>query len=237
MKNKIIILIIFLLFYLFLSQSIGMSSGLRNSIQLNEKQEHQVTVTLKLVQVHVSDKKGVPITDLEKSDFILYDNGQFKKITDFEKHFLVRSFKADEERTLDTQPVPKLEVHSRMNRKFFILIDLFRGRMSGLKKSKQAVLHFIDSRIQPSDELGVLTFSALKGLTLHSYLTTDHKKTREIIENLGIIRENPQEGPTLSKAVALAESEAGLGGMPLIPFSSGGDNPEVEFTKLTLANF
>jgi hypothetical protein len=50
--------------------------------------QHEVIVTLKLVQVYVVDPEGNPARDLEKSDFVLYDNGKLQNITDFEKHFL-----------------------------------------------------------------------------------------------------------------------------------------------------
>ena len=46
--------------------------------------EHEAVVTLKLVQVYVTDKKGNPIMDLELDDFELYDNGKIQKITGFD---------------------------------------------------------------------------------------------------------------------------------------------------------
>ena len=48
--------------------------------------QHEVTVTLKLVQVIVTDKEGNPVTDLRKEDFILFDNGREQVLTEFEKH-------------------------------------------------------------------------------------------------------------------------------------------------------
>ncbi|HCS47190.1 MAG TPA: hypothetical protein DIW61_02610, partial [Candidatus Aminicenantes bacterium] len=50
--------------------------------------QHEVTVTVKLVQIYVTDPEGNPARDLEISDFILYDNQKLQKITEFEKHFL-----------------------------------------------------------------------------------------------------------------------------------------------------
>jgi hypothetical protein len=38
--------------------------------------QHEVTVTLKLIQVTVTDKKGNPVSDLHKDEFVLYDNGK-----------------------------------------------------------------------------------------------------------------------------------------------------------------
>ena len=45
--------------------------------------QHEVTVTLKLIQVYVSDRDGNPVLDLTKDDFLLYDNGRPMTVTDF----------------------------------------------------------------------------------------------------------------------------------------------------------
>ena len=36
--------------------------------------KHEVTVTLKLIQVYVMDKAGNPITDLKLDEFTIFDN-------------------------------------------------------------------------------------------------------------------------------------------------------------------
>jgi len=152
-----------------------------------------VTVTLKLIQVFVTDGKGNPVTDLTQADFILYDNGRLKTITDFEKHLLLkREKKIDEkaeiepekkirEEVPETEPPPAREISSRMNRKFFLLLDMFKNDVVGMKNSKIAALHFIDTQVQPDDEVCVLSYSRDRGLILHEYLTTDHKKVREAL--------------------------------------------------------
>ena len=71
---------------LFNITSIG-SSVIREEDDQQELQQ-EVTVTLKLVQVYVTDKKGNPVTDLSQEDFELYDKGKLQKITDFEQHVL-----------------------------------------------------------------------------------------------------------------------------------------------------
>ena len=92
------------LFLLFLALSLQPNLQELNSGSLQEKAgqeelKHEVVVVLKLVQVYVTDKKGNPITDLEKSDFILYDNGNLQPVTDFERH----TFKPEKE-LKDTKP-------------------------------------------------------------------------------------------------------------------------------------
>ncbi len=65
---------------------------LENSSQAPQQEQHEVTVTLKLIQVYVPDKGGKSAMDLELEDFELFDNGKKKELTEFEKYRLsVRS--------------------------------------------------------------------------------------------------------------------------------------------------
>ena len=178
MKKKIF------LFLLLLALSLQPNLQELNSGSLQEKAgqeelKHEVVVVLKLVQVYITDKKGNPVTDLEKSDFILYDNGKLQTVTDFERHI----FKSEKE-LKDTKPDLTRKTSPMLNRKFFFLLDYSRNDVFGVTKSKNAALHFLDTKLQPSDEVGVLSYAALKGLILHEYLTTDHQKVRETINKM-----------------------------------------------------
>jgi hypothetical protein len=51
-----------------------------------EALQYEVTVSLKLVQVYVTDKNGQPVADLNKEDFIVLDDGKPVAVTDFERH-------------------------------------------------------------------------------------------------------------------------------------------------------
>ena len=162
------------------------------SLYANQRQEktqeltHEVVVTLKLVQVYVTDKKGNPMLDLKREDFLVYDNGKQKPITEFEIHIL--ALPAIEEKVQHeiiqetTLPAPR----KLMSRKFFLLFDFAYNNARGILKAKKAALHFIDTQLQPSDEVGLLSYSAIKSLTLHEYFTTDHKKVRKVAESFGI---------------------------------------------------
>ncbi|MHA1933431.1 MAG: VWA domain-containing protein, partial [Promethearchaeota archaeon] len=144
-----------------------------------------------MVRVYITDKKGNPVTDLEKSDFILYDNGKLKTVTDFEKHFLIKPEKKVEEEIAKTELPPAEDVASKMSRKFFLLLDIDRNSSAGISKSKKAALHFIDTQLQPTDEVGVFSYSFIRFLVLHQYLTSDHEKARVAIKK---IKEVPGEG-------------------------------------------
>jgi VWFA-related protein len=137
--------------------------------------QHEVSVTLKLVQVYVTGKGGQSVTDLSAGDFEVIDNGQSFPVTHFEKHFL------DIEETLAADvPTP------RMNRKFLFVFDFAFMDARGVLKSKNAALRFLDGQIRPTDEIGLITYSALRGLVLHEYLTMDHQRIRSMIDSLGL---------------------------------------------------
>ncbi len=154
--------------------------------------QYQVTVILKLVQVYVTDNRGNPVTDLTKDDFILSDNGKLQTITDFERHIMTLPSQKIEEKAEEevkeekkgAEPSPTPMPLSRMNRKFLLLLDLFQTDASGITRSKTAALHFIDTQLQPTDEVGVMTYTLNQGLVLNEYLTADHQKVREAIQKI-----------------------------------------------------
>ncbi len=139
---------------------------------------HEVSVTLKLIQVYVIDQEGKPVTDLAAADFELFDNGRRQTITEFEKHLLQPAGGK-------SAPPAQPSFVSKMNRKFFLFFDFVFNNVQGLAQAKKAALHLIDTQLQPEDEVGILSYSVYKGLTLHEYLTTSHQKVREVIEGFG----------------------------------------------------
>jgi VWFA-related protein len=168
------------------------SFNLSHEILQTEKDQgilqEEVTVTLKLVQVYVTDKAGNPVLDLEKSDFILYDNDEIKKITDFEKHILAKSEIKIEEKTAQ-------ESLFRMNRKFFILLDILANDQAGIIQSKEAAIHFIDTQLQQGDEVGIISYTPLFGLNIHTYLTSDIDKIRKAIKEAKEIPISKEKDP------------------------------------------
>jgi VWFA-related protein len=162
------------------------SSASQEAAQLQKPLQHEVSVTLKLVQVYVTDKKGRPVQDLQKSDFSVYDNGQKKEIADFEKHILTGPAskvepQPPEEKIIPT-PIPPAAQVTVMTRKFFFFFDFAFNNQKGVNKAKEAALHFIDTALIPGDQVGLLSYSMLKGISIHEYLTTNHGKVREAVE-------------------------------------------------------
>jgi len=175
-----------LLFILYVSASPGALGPLAQEQQDKPELRHELTVTLKLVQVFVVDKKGNPVLDLAKEDFGISDNGKEKVITEFEKHSLNIPSPGAAEQPTSLEETPLQPPRDLMPRKFFLFFDFAYNNPKGIIKAKEAALHFIDAQLRPTDEVGVLSYSGLKNLELWEYLTTDHKKVREVVEAFGL---------------------------------------------------
>jgi len=166
-----------LLFLLVHLVNVSAVKALEPQVKGEQKElQHEVAVTLKLIQVHVTDTQGNPVANLKKEDFILWDNGKLQNITDFETHFT----RAPAERP------PEKEVSSpspaRMNRKFFLFLDIQRNDPIGMIKSKRVARYFVETQIQPGDEVGVFSFQPSAGFVLHEYLTQDLEKMLSAIK-------------------------------------------------------
>lgn len=136
----------------------------------------KVTVALKLVQAYVTAKDGKPATDLKAADFQVTDNGNPVTVTHFENHVLGGD---------DLAPTGSVEA-ARLGRKFLFLFDFAFTDPRSARKAREAALEFIDTAVRPGDEVGVLSYSPSRGLTIHEYLTTDHAKVRTIVDAFGL---------------------------------------------------
>ena len=159
--------------------SVSFVSGQSKKAQEQRVLQHDAAVVIKLVTVRVLDQDGRPVTNLQREDFILYDNGEKKVITEFEVHTL--SDTGMEVRS-SGQASDLTEVDKGMNRRLFIFLDIQGSDVNGMANAKQAALHFVDSQLRPGDEVGILGFSPMRGFFIQEYLTTDHKKIRKAIK-------------------------------------------------------
>jgi VWFA-related protein len=148
------------------------AGGGRQAGQIHE----EVTVTLKLLQAYVTTKDGKPVTDLTAADFEVTDNGKVMPVTHFENHVLGGD---------DIAPGAPVE-SVRLNRQFFLFFDFAFTDFRSSRKARDAALAFIDQNVRPDDRIGVLSYSPVRGLTIHEYLTTDHARVRNIVEAFGL---------------------------------------------------
>jgi len=148
--------------------------------------QHEVTVTLKLVQVYVTDKRGNPVTDLRKDEFILYDNRDERQITEFERHALSLPGTPAPSPTKELVETALNPPSPLLNRKFFFLFDLVFTEGKGFRIAREAALHFMETGLIPADEASVLLFSGGRSLDVRKLPTRDHGAVREAIESLSI---------------------------------------------------
>ena len=168
--------------------------------------QHKASVTLKLVQVFVTDRNGDPVTDLRLEDFTLYDNGRKQTITDFERHVPPPRRQTSERASDSSADLPQL------NRKFFLLLDLAGTDDVAVIKAKRSALHFLETQLLPTDEVAVLSFTPTLGLNLHTYLTRDKDKAMDAVKNVQEVPPGKTPvGLTLAQERARAEGAAGLG--------------------------
>lgn len=180
MRGKIFILSAWMIFFVPFS-----TDGFEQADKVQETLKHEVKVILKLIQVYVTDKKGNPVMDLEKSDFLLYDNGKLKTITEFEKHILsLPGEKSEIDKPI--KPVKTPDKPPLITRKFLLFFDFAFNDAQGILKAEKAALYFIDTQLHPDDEVSVISYNTFKGLTLHEYFTKEHDKVRDVVESFGL---------------------------------------------------
>ena len=84
---------------------------------------HEVTMTLKLIQVYVMDSHDRPVTDLTAEDFVVTDNKKAVKITDFERYSLGPTLMGKHPLLPREQQETAIESSTKtLNRKFFLFL-------------------------------------------------------------------------------------------------------------------
>jgi len=157
--------------------------------QLKKPLEYRVSVSLKLIQVSVTDRKGRPITDLTLDDFIVTDNGKPVALSVFEKHAVVsRRPPAD-------TPVPGQEPEQpkpravespapSISRKFLLFFDFAFNTPKGVEKAMTTAVLFLDKIAKPGDEVGLVSFSLFQGMKIHEFFTADLPRVRKTLSQI-----------------------------------------------------
>jgi VWFA-related protein len=175
-------LLIFAVF--FLAPSLTPGELPRGQETLTKPLQYEVAVTLKLIQVYVTDKSGRPVRDLAKDDFALYDNGKPVVITDFEKYDLAEAPAGPVATVPETKPASTPANSPTINRKFIVLFDFAFNTHKGVAAGIKAALGFLDANVGSEDETALISYSALKGLKVHEFLTTDRATVRKAVASL-----------------------------------------------------
>lgn len=168
--------------------SVSLISGQSKKVTQGQRTpQYDAAAVVKLVTVRVLDKDGRPVTNLQKEDFILSDNGKKKDITEFEVHTM-------SEAGMEVRPSGQVSdlagVTKGMNRRLFIFLDIQGSDVNGMVNAKKAALHFVDTKLQSGDEVGIIGFASMTGFFIKEYLTTDHERIRKAIKNTKEIRQS-----------------------------------------------
>lgn len=78
------------------------------------------------------------------------------------------------------------------NRRLFIFPDIQRSDINGVTNAKEVALHFVNDKLQPGDEVGILGFAPMAGFFIQEYLARDHQKIRKAIGKAKELR--PSQG-------------------------------------------
>ena len=192
LKRSILLALLMLLVPLDLVPQ-GVPSPVRSpddSAQSQKGLQHAVSVTLKLIQIYVTDDKGNPVAGLSRSDFELFDDGERVEITDFENHVAVTDIPKDPvaaEAPIRDDPKPTSTTAAPlMARKFLFLFDFAYNNPRGIVQAKAAARHFLETELRPEDEAGVISISIARGLAVHEFLTTRHDLVGKAVQAVNI---------------------------------------------------
>lgn len=147
--------------------------------------EHQVAVTLKLIQVFVTDRKGNPVPDLTRDEFSVVDNGERKTLTEFERYSVSGPAAAPKPVPVAEKPAAVPE-KTAIARKYFLFFDFAFNNQRGARKAIDAAVRFLEKDVKPGDEVGLIAYSLTRGMSVHEFLTTDHKKVREALGSIAV---------------------------------------------------
>jgi VWFA-related protein len=184
---------------LFISLSFGQT---KKESQKQQVLQEEAAAIVKLIPVRVLDASGRPVKGLKKEDFILYDNKDLKTITEFEVYEMGKLTSPMEEAGGVSQP----EGSPQTNRKYFILLDIQGSDEVGMANAKKAAMEFVETKINPGDEVCVCSFTPMTGLIIQQYLTSDLEKIKK---GIGRAKEvPPTPGFESGREIEDSESEA-----------------------------
>jgi len=137
--------------------------------------ETTVTVVEVPVQVFVD---GEPLRGLTADDFVIYDQGERRKVQFFEQVDFqeVAAWREEGEET---------EVPAAARRHFLLFFDLDFTPGPFIAKAQQAALHLVREGLEPTDLVGVAFFHGKSGNSSVIGFTSDRQQVIAALEELG----------------------------------------------------
>lgn len=155
----------------------------------------RISVTLVQFDAVVTDKKGNPVTDLQKDDFEIYEDGKLQLITNFS--FVSAHPSATPEPKLappvkGTTPVPSPPVRlkpEQVRRTIAIVVDDLSLSMGSAESVQYYLRRFVERQMQPGDLVAIIRASG--GMGALQQFTSDKRQLRSAVDH---IRWKPQSG-------------------------------------------
>ena len=217
----------------------------------SQTDEDVVRITTSLIQFDavVTDKNGVPVTDLGADEFEIRENGEKRKITNF-SYVPLASVTATVESTTTpadkkgspsppSAPPPPAPIALRpeqVQRTIALVVDDLGLSFESVKYVRRALNNFVDEQLQPGDIVAVINTS--RGVGALQAFTSDKRQLHAAIDRVrwnplgrgGISPFAPIEGDDIA-----SETRAEMGGADPSAASAGLDEFSDElFTVGTL---
>lgn len=178
MKNKIILFIIFFIFFL-QPHFFDLKSESHQERKEQEALKHEVEVRLVMVDVIVT-KQGKFVTDLTKQDFELYEDGKRVTINSLEL------ISYAERKTVTLAEKPEKEISPGVpTRKLAVVVDAVNSRWRHTKRGSKKIIGELLSLVKLGHEVMIICLNVKKGVEILQPFTTDEKLIRKAVEKAG----------------------------------------------------
>jgi len=153
-----------------------------------------VQTNVVLVDVRVTDKKGQPVTDLQQSDFRVFEDGVEQKISSFSVENVEELARAGEVNgappTIDFGKLPPTVSVTEVNklvqnhRMIVIFFDLTSMQVDDLLRAVRSAETFVKKQLSPADLVAVATYSS--DLRVAQNFTNDRDALFKAIEGIRV---------------------------------------------------
>lgn len=177
-----------------------------------------------LVDVVVSDRKNRLVTDLNRQDFVIYEDGVAQEISSF---LIYRGVPESLAPATAAQPapaeVPSVPVRPSANLMIFLL-DHSTTQFENQKLVRDAAIKYVEEKLQPNDLLAVFVLGA--GLRFLTDFTSDKSRLLAALRTTDVTASAlASERASLSGGIAAGQSVQvqlqGGGGTPAAPSGPG----------------
>lgn len=154
-----------------------------------EEQTFSGTTDVTVIEIPVQVvHRGDPVRDLTAEDFRIFDEGERREITSFERIDLAADAApfAPETETGGSSGTGLAPGDTPSARRHFLLFfDLAFSRPEDLRRAERAARTLVRDQLHPSDLVGVALHSPRRGASMVLRFTTDHSQVLGVLDALG----------------------------------------------------